>query len=146
MNPGHAVGWDLDPRLVLVVVENRLHLQALAGRGRPDVVEYGFVRVQRSSCPVPADLTEEQVLDRIPLRGSRRIVAHRDRDVEAVADLLLQLQLPRPDAGAIAAAVVREYEQAVSLWIAHPSRARPPGRDGVDREPGRVMGYYLRPN
>jgi len=87
-----ATGWIVTPN------EGCSHAQAGGCLGGTDVVEYGVVAVERPTCPVLANLAEEPVLDGVPFRGARRIVAHGDGECEVVGELCLQEVLPRSQA------------------------------------------------
>ena len=57
----------------------------------PDVPEHNFQSPQGLSLPVLADVAEQPVLDRIPLRTPRRVVTHRRCQIERIAELLLEV-------------------------------------------------------
>src|SRR5258705_8308609 len=52
--------------------------------------------LQRDARPVGADRSKQAMLDWVPLRGPRRVVAHHHRQPVAVRHYLLQTLLPQP--------------------------------------------------
>ena len=87
-----ATGWVVTPN------EGCSHAQAGGRLGGADVVEYGVVAVERPTRPVFANLAKEPVLDGVPFRGARRIMANGDGDGEVVGELCLQEVLPHSEA------------------------------------------------
>jgi len=57
------------------------HFQSGSGGGGANEFESFFVTVQRLSCPVPADLAEQTMLDRIPFGGPGRVVRKSDTGI-----------------------------------------------------------------
>jgi hypothetical protein len=109
-------------RLVDAVMEKSPYLQACCGRRPADVAQHSIPCPQGFPRPIEADLTEQAMLNRIPLRAAGRIVAHHHRQAQPVTDLCLQLMFPLPRATAIAAASIGQNEELVSLGKApHPS-------------------------
>ena len=49
-------------------------------------VEHGLVALERLASPVLADLTEEAMLDGVPLGGAGGVVADGDGEPEAIAE------------------------------------------------------------
>ena len=85
-----------------------------------------------------AELAEEPVLHRVPFRGPRRIVAHRDFQSGLIREPLEPLLvLSRP--GAVAAARIRLDHQACCVRIVLPV-VLPPVLKGIGREIGNVLG------
>lgn len=68
----HCGVADSDAGGVAVLVEFGVDFPALPGRGGPDEVDDHLVAGQRPATPVHRDMTEEPVLDFVPLAGARR--------------------------------------------------------------------------
>ena len=74
------------------------------------------------------DLTEEAMLNGIPLGGSGGIVADGDRHTEAIDQLLLKGMFPSSDPGSVTPTAVGQDEQLGSIGIVpSPGVAPPPG-------------------
>lgn len=86
-----------------------------------------------------ADLTEEPVLNRIPLGGPGGQVADGESQSERIGDLFLQGPLPHSHAGSVAPAAVRENEQVIGLRIMLLAALSPPVGDVLGGELGRVV-------
>src|SRR5262245_55235961 len=99
-----------------------------AGRGGRalEVPKHGVPGGEGMAGPGLADRAEEAVLDRVPLRAAGRVVADGDRQAVAVAELLLELLLPDPRAGTVAAAAVGQDQQLARLGIRGPALVGPP--------------------
>ena len=85
----HLLVGDLLPLLVGFGVELSSDGQAGAGPGGRDIVEDGFIALERHPLPVPADLAEQSMLDRIPFGGSGRVVTDGDAQSVTITELLL---------------------------------------------------------
>jgi hypothetical protein len=68
-----------DARGVLAGVQGGLDAQTAAGAGRRDGLDDHLVAGQWPAPPVDGDVGEQPVLDLVPLRRARRVVADRDR-------------------------------------------------------------------
>ncbi len=79
---------DLDLLGVVALIEPRVDLQAGVGCGRCDRVDHDCVADQRTSAPGLADVTEEPVLNLVPLRGAGREVADADLQAGGVREAL----------------------------------------------------------
>ncbi len=97
-------------------VEGAFDFQAGFGRGAADQLDDGRTAFERLSAPVLRDVAEQPMLDLVPLRGSRRIVQHLDRDPGFVGEFL-QLHFPKPDACAFGAAAVGCDGQLTHQWL-----------------------------
>src|SRR4051794_15395058 len=93
---------------------------------------------ERAASPSLGDVAEQAMLDRVPLRGTGRIVADRDRQAGLVGQFR-HLTLPQPTPRSIGAAAIGCDQQPIGLPIAHAPYPLMPGPNGVDRELGRVM-------
>ena len=80
------------------------------------------------------------MLDLVPLAGSRRIVADRDRHASLVAQFL-EVQLPGPRPVAITASAVGADEQPLRPPVVLPAIQPPPPPDALDGELRRVMRH-----
>src|SRR3954465_14818039 len=102
---GHFSGGDLDALLVSVGVQFALDRQAGRCGGSGDQVDHGQAAGQGTATPVLRDMAEKAMLDLVPLRGSGREMAPRDRQPGLVSQFL-KPTLPQPHAGSIGAAAV----------------------------------------
>ena len=75
--------------------------QSCLGSGFSDQTQDGWVTIQRLACPMFTDLTEEAMLNGIPLGGSGGIVADGDRHTEPIHQLLLKGMFPSSDPGSV---------------------------------------------
>ena len=93
----HFLVRDRDALCIGVAIEPAGNFQAgfrrRVGDQRDDDEEAG----QRRGAPVLRDVAEHTMLDLVPLRGSRRIVADLNDQVGFIGELL-QRQLPEPQA------------------------------------------------
>src|SRR3954465_16004915 len=85
----------LDALGIGVGVEFTADGQAGLGRGTGDQVDYGEAAGERRCAPVLRDVTEQTVLDLVPLRGAGRIMAALENQAGLVGKPL-QLNLPKP--------------------------------------------------
>ena len=86
--------------------------------------------------PVHGDEAEHAVLDPVPLRRPRRVVA--DGDLEtALFGQLGELDLPGPEAIAVGPPGVGGDQEALGAGEAVPAHLVPPAADGFDGEAGR---------
>ena len=67
--------------------------------------------------PVFADLTEDAVVNGVPLGGSRRAVTDGDGQIEGITKLVLEADFPGPAAGAITATGVGQHQQTTGLRV-----------------------------
>ena len=86
-------------------------MEASLGSGGASVVENLLVGIEWFAGPVPRDLGEEAMLDRIPLGSARRVMSHRDGERKGVGQLGLDLGLPGITSAAVAAAGVGQNQQ-----------------------------------
>src|SRR5918911_5711569 len=91
----HFVIADFNPRRVAASVEFGPYDEARLGAHAPDELNDGFVVDQRSSTPVLSDVTEEAMLDLVPLAGAGRKVRDADGQPRPRRELL-KLSLPQP--------------------------------------------------
>src|SRR5215471_2289755 len=82
----HLCFADLDALLIAARVESALDCQAGLGRRRTDQLDHGEAIRQLPSAPVLRDVTEQSVLDLVPLRCARRIVVDTDREPSLVGN------------------------------------------------------------
>src|ERR1035437_165730 len=99
----------------------------------------GFVGVQWLAGPVSADLGEEAVFDRVPLRGGGWIVANGQHKSEGIRQFALERISPSMVGGAVAAAVVGQDEQLRSFGVTGLAIGPPPRGDRVQCEVGGVV-------
>jgi len=116
------------------------HSQA-GRRGRvADGVQQDGDAGQRRAGPRLANLTEEQMLDRIPLRGAGRVVTDGDLQPKRIREADLELLLPAPGTVAVAAAAVGQDEEPGPGRVATATDLLPPAPDRRDREVRRIAG------
>src|SRR5262249_22346673 len=102
-----------------------------------DQLDHGEAIRQRPSAPVLRDVTEQSVLDLVPLRCARRIVVDTDREPSLVGKLL-QLDFPEPHTRTIRAAAVGRDRQFSCMRIALWSLAFEPATDRMHGELGSI--------
>src|SRR5438045_1155299 len=78
-------------------------------------------------------MREQPVLDLVPLRGARREVTYRDRQL-GLRRQRGQLTLPYPIAVAVGAARIRGDQQTGGLRVVEAAAHFPPTADRLDRE------------
>ena len=132
--------WDLDACWVESGVQVSSHLQAGSGCGGADKFQGLLITVQGLGCPIPADLTEQTMLDGIPFGGTGRVVRDGDDESEAIAQLPLNLLLPGTTLRAITATGISQDEDVAGLGIAFVSFRLPPLAKTGDGEGGRFVG------
>ena len=123
-----------------MVSRRRSHFQAGSGRGGADKLQGFLVTVQRLGCPVPADLAEQAMLDRVPFGGAGRIVRDGDAESQAIAQLALDLLLPGAALRPIAATRIGQDEDVAGMRVALAPFALPPFAETGDGEGGCFVG------
>src|SRR5438270_692497 len=113
---------------------SRPDAQAGLGRGTPQVAEHGVPGGQGLTGPVRADRAEQAMLDRVPLRAARRIVADGHGQSVPVAELVLELPFPDPRAGTIAAPAIGQDQQVARLGERGLPLVEPPADERIDGE------------
>ena len=134
----HLGRGDLDAGPIPALVQLRAHPQPGRGAGVADQIDDRFERPEGASSPVGGDVTEEPMLDLVPLARARWEVTHGDAQCEGVSQAL-QFGLPRPRAIAIAAASIGSDQQVRGHRIGGASHHAPPLANGRDREGRRVV-------
>jgi hypothetical protein len=81
-------GITFDIEAVGAGVEFATHLQAGLGRGRVDQSDHRQTAGQRRAPPILGDVSEQAMLDLVPLGGPRRIMAGHKRDAGFIGQLL----------------------------------------------------------
>lgn len=84
----HFVG-NFNALLIHLRDQRRHHTQTCLGTGIAQIVENAFKSLQRTPRPGLADLTEEMMLNGVPLGATRRIMTYRDFDGETLGELFL---------------------------------------------------------
>src|SRR6186997_871215 len=97
---------DFPPDRIRCGIELRPNLQTCRGGGCRDQVDNNLVADQRLAAPVLADEGEKTVLNLVPFAGTRRKVAHRNRHLKLVSQLL-KLYFPQTDSRSVAATTIR---------------------------------------
>lgn len=114
--------------------------QAALCLGGANKVEDLRIAGQRFAGPVLGDLREQAMLDRVPLGGTGGVMSNGQGEIEAIAELGLEVGFPGPAAAPIAAASVGQDEQLPGAGVAVHPFAVPPLGDGMCGEAGRVVG------
>ena len=109
----HFGRGDLDASAIPALVQLRAHAQPARGAGVADQVDDRFEGPERAAPPVRGDVTEEPMLDLVPLARARREVTHRDAQLEVVGQPL-QFGFPGARAIAVAAASIGGDQQVVA--------------------------------
>jgi hypothetical protein len=78
---------NLLPCWIVAGVEDRLHDQTSRSLGASNESEHRVPGPQRYAGPVAADLAEQPMLNRVPLRATRRVMTHGHGQPEAIAEL-----------------------------------------------------------
>src|SRR5262249_50445967 len=90
--------------------------QACGRCSATDVAEHGLPRAQGLASPIETDMTEQPMLNGMPLRAAGRIVADGHRQAKPVTHLGLQLVFPLPWAAPITAPRIRQDQELVGRW------------------------------
>ena len=109
----HLVFRNPLANFIVFVDKTSLDLQARGVGGGTDIVDDGFIAVERSARPVHTDMGKELMFDRIPLGGAWRIVADGNGQLIGIAELMLQMIFPGPCTSAVGAAAIGEDEQLI---------------------------------
>ena len=112
------------------------------GAGCGDEFDDDLVGEQGLSSPVSGYEGKEPVLDPVPLGSARRQMADDQSEAGRVGEPL-ELGLPQPAAGAVAAAAIGGDDQAVGGRITYFAHLLPPSADCVD---GKGGGVVIDPN
>src|SRR5438094_4631266 len=130
----HLFSTDLLALSIRVLIEVRFHRQSGGRGGAADIAEHDPEGPKWLALPVPADLAEEAVLNRIPLRATRWVVTDGYSQLEVVADMLLQIYLPGSGSAPIAAAAIRQDLQMGGFGIGDASFLLPPAANRTHRK------------
>lgn len=98
----------------------------------PYIVEHGAESQQRLALPILADFRKESVLNRVPFRSARRIVAKGDSYLMRLAELAMQAPLENAGSGRIGPAAVSQDQQFRGLGEIQGALMTPPICDRVD--------------
>lgn len=104
---------NLDPCGIHLLIQSGFATKTHCGFGGANMLDYRFVALQRLSRPVGANEVEAAMFNRIPLRGSRRVVGHRDCQAKLIGQIL-QPRFPRPAAVAVRATTI-SFDQQTRL-------------------------------
>ena len=110
--------------------------QAGVGRGGADVVEDRLIVGQWDTGPVLADLTEQAMIDRIPLGGAAGVVTDGDLEAMRVDEACLESILEAANARRVAATGVGEHQQFAGVGVVLESFGLPPAQQVVSGEVG----------
>ena len=112
----HGIG-DLLASLVDPLEQGGRDLQARGGRRIMQIAEHGLQGPQRLTGPIEANLAEQAMLNRVPLRAVGRIMTHSHAQAQAVAELALELRFPQPGPIPITAPSVAQDQELRSLGV-----------------------------
>ena len=84
----HLRGGNDDAGRVAALVELGLDAQARGGASVANQFDDRFKRAERTASPILGDVTEEAMLDLVPLAGAGRQVTHGDGEAEFIGQLL----------------------------------------------------------
>ena len=87
------------------------NFQARVSSSGSGVVEDLLVGVERFARPVPSDLREEPVFDRVPLRSTGGVVRNGYAENKGIGQLGLHFRFPSMTSATVAAARIGENEQ-----------------------------------
>src|SRR5439155_14640096 len=113
-------------------VKKSSYLQTRGGRGATDIAQHRLPRAQGLASPVHADMTEQAMLNRIPFRAARRVVADCYRQPQPVTQLVLQLVFPLPRATPITPPGIGQDQYLATLGEGDIPFGRPPAGNGLD--------------
>src|SRR5260370_3349241 len=131
---GEIIVGDDDAVWVARRVKTTTYGEAGIGARCGDEFDDDLVGEEGLSAPVPGDKREEPVLDPVPLGSTRRQMADDQSEAGLVGEPL-ELGLPQPAAGAVAATAVGGDDQAVGGAGAPLAPPLPPPPDPPPRPP-----------
>ena len=134
----HLRVTDLDTLWVVTCIKRASHRQASLGRGGGNQFDHRFAADQRSSSPSLGNVAEQPMLDLVPLRGPRRIMAYKKRQAGFVSQVL-HFNFEQAHARTIGTAAIRRDHQLVHIGIALPAHDIQPASDRIDRELCRIV-------
>lgn len=117
-------GW------IAATIQLSLDSQAGLGAGAGNQVDDHLVADEWLAAPVLGDVAEHAVLNLVPLAGARRKVTDMDRQPQ-LGRQVLQCQLPKAAAAAVAAAPIGGDQQFLRAAIAGSAHLAPPPTDGL---------------
>lgn len=129
---------ELHLERIVTLIQPRRTRKALCRSGGSDKLQHRFVAHQRLASPVGTDQTKHAMLDRVPLRRTRREVRHRDCQIEFVRQSL-QPGLPAPASVTIGTTAIGLDQQLCGSWILPLSLSQPPATKRRNGELRRFM-------
>jgi hypothetical protein len=93
---GHLGIGDLDPLWIGPSIEFAVHARTSGCRRCGDQIDHDQTTGQGRAAPVLADMAEQSVLDLVPFRGTRRVVANLKREAGLVSQLSNRFQFRPP--------------------------------------------------
>src|SRR5712692_724407 len=135
---GQLIVGDGDAFWVARLIKTTANGEAGIGARCSDEFDDDLVGKQRLSAPVAGYEGKETVLDPVPLGSTGRQMADDQSEAGLVGEPL-ELGLPQPAAGAVAAAAVGGDDQAVGGAVARFAHLLPPAADRVDGEGGGIV-------
>ena len=139
---GQLIVGDGDAFWVARLIQTTAYGEAGIGARCGDEFDDDLVGEQGLPSPVAGYEGEEPVLDPVPLGGTGRQMTNDQSEAGLVGEPL-ELGLPQPAAGAVAAAAVCGDDQAVGGEVACFAHLLPPAADRVD---GKGGGVVIDPN
>src|ERR1019366_5069783 len=122
------LGRRFDFEWILLRVQVGTDSESCGGCGAADQAEDLVIVGERLSGPVLADWAEQAAVNRVVLGGAGGIVGHGDGKPQSIAEVLLELVLPSPTRGGMAAAGVGQDRQVLGIGVAQ-AALPPPQRE-----------------
>src|SRR5499427_7466094 len=125
-NSRHLARTHLDADRILPRIESRLDTQPRRRAGTTNEADDHLAAQQGLSPPVRSDMAKHTMLDLVPFARARREMAYRYMQPRLIGEPL-QLCLPQPRTGTVAAAPIGRDERFLGPRIhGYPHRAPPP--------------------
>jgi hypothetical protein len=129
---------NLQACFVHAAIQTRATAQAGFGFRRTDKLYDRLKTDQRLSGPIAGDVTEQAMLNRIPLGGTGRVMRHRNGQIEFVRQLL-QAEFPQPTTTAVRTAPIGLNQQSRLAAMLRVTDREPPGAQRGNGERRRLM-------
>jgi len=128
-----------DLERIVFLIQPRMNLEAGRGACGSDQVDHDLGCFERNASPVASDVTEQAVLDLVPLTRPWWIVAHLDRQTRGIGKSL-ELETPELGSRAVAPAAVCGDQESCGFRKALLTELAPPELNRGDCELARCRG------
>ena len=128
---GHSLG-------VFILIDLGSDTEARSRRGRCDQTDNDRQADQGLAAPVHGNVGKETVFDLVPLAGSSREVADRDRESGPVREAL-KFPLPKAWSRSVTATAIGCDQECLGSRIGRSAHPTPPTADRVDREAASIV-------